>query len=61
MALSAILLCSAIFLSPCFGAAPAFLQAELPLTVVLTTPIELLTSGAAQPIQLQGSQALTVS
>lgn len=60
-----VMLTSALLLCPCFltevGVTGAFLQAELPLTVVLTTPAELLTAGTAQPIDLQGSQALTVS
>ena len=41
----------------CFG---AFLQEQLPLRVVITTPVELLQGLPKDAVQLSGSQALTV-
>jgi len=38
-----------------------FLQNELPLKVVVTTPVELIQAPAQDAVQLSGSQALTVS
>lgn len=38
----------------------AFLQAQLPLKVLVTTPSELASDGAAQPVMLTGRQAITV-
>lgn len=39
----------------------AFLQGQLPLKVLVTTPSELASDGAAQPVTLTGRQAITVS
>jgi hypothetical protein len=39
----------------------AFLQGQLPLKVQVTTPSELASDGATEPVTLTGRQAITVS
>lgn len=61
--LALVLAVSGALLQFCW-AQQAFLQSQLPLKVLVTTPSELAsdeTSDAAQPITLTGRQAITVS
>ena len=39
----------------------AFLSSELPLTVAISTPVDLIQAPDLKPVQLSGSQALQVS
>lgn len=55
---AAVLLCAAAALRP--AGAQAFLQEQLPLKPLVTTPSELLTGNANAAVTLQGRQAITV-